>query len=83
MGMGDVMKTLMGEDKKPVPKLYLDSDGRVHRRLAWAEFQRGEPVPLPEPDALVVPIQEIGEYDEPVPSDPDDTPPWHEPTREL
>ena len=24
--MGDVMKTLMGEDKKPVPKLYLDSD---------------------------------------------------------
>tara|TARA_R110000824_G_scaffold134107_1_gene296980 strand:- start:184 stop:462 length:279 start_codon:yes stop_codon:yes gene_type:complete len=26
MGMGDVMKTLMGEDKKPVPKLYLDSD---------------------------------------------------------
>ena len=26
MGMGDVMKTFMGEDKKPVPKLYLDSD---------------------------------------------------------
>lgn len=24
--MDDVMKTLMGEDKKPVPKLYLDSD---------------------------------------------------------
>lgn len=28
--------------------LYLDSNGRVHRRLAWAEFRRGEPVPLPE-----------------------------------
>ena len=26
MGMGDVMKTFMGEDKKPMPKLYLDSD---------------------------------------------------------
>jgi hypothetical protein len=28
-------------------RLYLDSDGRVHRRLAWAQFERGEPVPLP------------------------------------
>jgi|TARA_R110001599_G_scaffold248548_1_gene448492 hypothetical protein len=26
MGMGDVMRTFMGEDKKPMPKLYLDSD---------------------------------------------------------
>ena len=26
--------------------LYLDADGRVHRRLAWAEFQRGEAVVL-------------------------------------
>ena len=24
--MGDVMRTFMGEDKKPMPKLYLDSD---------------------------------------------------------
>lgn len=29
-------------------RLYLDADGRVHRRLAWAQFERGEPVPLPE-----------------------------------
>ena len=29
-------------------RLFLASDGRVHRRLAWAQFQRGEPVPLPE-----------------------------------
>ena len=29
-------------------QLYLDPDGRVHRRLAWAQFQRGEPVPMPE-----------------------------------
>ena len=26
MGMGDVMKTLMGDDKKPQPKLYLDTE---------------------------------------------------------
>ena len=26
MGMGDVMKTLMGDEKKPQPKLYLDTE---------------------------------------------------------
>lgn len=34
-------------------RLYLDSDGRVHRRLAWAQFERGELVPLPDTDDLV------------------------------
>lgn len=29
-------------------RLYLDADGRVHRRLAWAQFQHGEPVALPQ-----------------------------------
>lgn len=28
--------------------LYLDEDGRVHRRLAWAQFVRGTPVALPD-----------------------------------
>ena len=27
-------------------QLYLDADGRVHRRLAWAEFTDGAPMPL-------------------------------------
>ncbi len=31
-------------------RLYLDRDGRIHRGMAWAEFQRGRPVPLPDPD---------------------------------
>jgi outer membrane PBP1 activator LpoA protein len=35
-------------------KLFLTSDGRVHRRLAWARFENGEPVPLPD-------INEFGE----------------------
>ena len=30
--------------------LYLEADGRVHRRMAWARFERGRPVPLPEVD---------------------------------
>jgi len=31
-------------------RLYLDQDGRVHRGMAWAQFQNGRPVPLPDPD---------------------------------
>ena len=27
-------------------RLYLDQDKRVHRDLAWAQFDSGEPVPL-------------------------------------
>lgn len=27
-------------------QLYLDADGRIHRRLAWAEFVNGAPTPL-------------------------------------
>ena len=32
--------------------LYLEADGRVHRRMAWARFEGGRPVPLPEADEL-------------------------------
>ena len=28
-------------------RLFLDSDGQVHRELAWAKFERGEVVALP------------------------------------
>ncbi len=28
-------------------RLYLDADGRVHRKLAWARFERGVPVAAP------------------------------------
>lgn len=31
-------------------RLYLDGAGKVHRRLAWAQFERGEPIPLPDPE---------------------------------
>jgi hypothetical protein len=27
--------------------LYMDDEGRIHRRLAWARFERGEPVAVP------------------------------------
>jgi len=29
-------------------RLYVEPDGRIHRLLAWARFERGQPVALPE-----------------------------------
>jgi outer membrane PBP1 activator LpoA protein len=37
-------------------RLYLDDDGRVHRYLAWARFERGTPVALPEPEVFGAPV---------------------------
>jgi len=31
-------------------RLFLTMDGRVHRKLAWAQFERGQPTPLPDID---------------------------------
>ncbi len=62
--------------------LYMDGNGRVHRRLAWAEFRRGEPVPLPESGdfgRLPGTVEEDGIA-------PDEDPAnqtWYEETREL
>ncbi len=36
-------------------RLWLDPDGRVHRRLAWARFERGEPVAMREPGEAGLP----------------------------
>ncbi len=33
-------------------RLYLEADGRVHRKLAWAQFERGMPVALPDIDQV-------------------------------
>ncbi len=38
----------MNEIDGATGKLYLDDDGRVHRRLAWAQFVRGQPVAVPD-----------------------------------
>ena len=63
--------------------LYLDASGRVHRRLAWAEFRRGEPVPLPEPGDPGRPLRTIDEDGIPLPGDTADDQTWYEDTREL
>jgi len=64
--------------------LYLDGSGRVHRRLAWAEFRNGAPVPLPPPDDTGGMPHSIGEDGSPaVPEAPDDAETWYEEPREL
>ena len=56
--------------------LFLDATGRVHRRLAWAQFQGGEAVALPRPDAVGGPIQDISDDGEPITPDAADESPW-------
>ena len=70
---------MMPEIDGATGRLYLDNDGRVHRRLAWAEFQRGEPVPLPDPELLDMPLLETEEDAEPA----GEAIPWYEETQEL
>ena len=41
--------------------LFLTSDGRVHRRLAWARFENGEPVPLPDINEFGESLDDFGE----------------------
>lgn len=42
----NVRTSPMAEFEGATGWLYLDEEGRVHRRLAWAKFVRGEPVAL-------------------------------------
>jgi len=56
--------------------LYLDQVGRIHRRLAWAQFQRGEVVALPDLEEVGGPIQDMTEDGEVIMPDPADDSPW-------
>jgi hypothetical protein len=51
-------------------RLYLDDEGRIHRRLAWAQFVRGELVSMPDIDGFDPSLQDLDE-------DPVDE--WREP----
>lgn len=63
-------------------RLYLDPDGRVRRRMAWAKFQRGEPVPMPDIEYPGGPIRDIGEATDLQPPTADDEL-WYEQKPEL
>ncbi len=68
--------TQMEEIEGATGRLYIESDGRVHRRLAWAQFQRGEPVALPQISEFELVLREVRgesakdperEWQEPIP----------------
>jgi outer membrane PBP1 activator LpoA protein len=63
--------------------LFLDSAGRVHRRLAWAQFQGGKVVALPRMESIGGPIQDISEDGELITPDAADDSPWDLAPEEL
>jgi outer membrane PBP1 activator LpoA protein len=74
---------LMDEIDGATGKLKLDFDGRIRRDLAWAQFQRGEPVALPETEDIGGPIRDISdEAEQQSPTEADEEP-WFGETREL
>lgn len=64
-------------------KLYLDHDGRVRRRPAWAQFQSGKPVRVPDVEETGGPIQDISDDPERLLPDIADDEPWFDEIREL
>ena len=64
-------------------ELFLDQYGRVHRRLAWAQFQRGEAVALPKQEDAGGPIQDISDDGSLIAPDAADEAPWNSTTQEL
>jgi outer membrane PBP1 activator LpoA protein len=64
-------------------RLFLDQSGRVHRRLAWAQFQRGEAKALPGKDVIGGPIHDISKEGELLRPDAADDAPWDDETQDL
>jgi hypothetical protein len=63
-------------------RLRLDGDGRIHRNLAWAQFQHGQPVALPRHESADGPIRDVsGDAERQSPGAADDET-WLEETRE-
>ena len=63
--------------------LFLGDDGRIHRRLAWAQFQGGEAVALPDIEPAGGPIRDISDEAELMLPEAADEEAWPEQTREL
>lgn len=64
-------------------QLYLDTDGRVRRRLSWAQFQNGEAIPMPDAEDFGGPIRDISDAAELLEPKIADDESWFEQTQEL
>ena len=62
--------------------LFLDRRGRVHRRLAWAQFQRGEAVALSDQEEVGGPIQDTTDNGVKIAPNAADEPPWDDSPQE-
>lgn len=71
---GGVMNELDGA----TGKLFLDANGRIHRHLAWAQFQNGEIVALPGQEEVGGPIHDLTDEGEIMAPDAADESPWDE-----
>jgi len=58
-------------------QLFLDQQGRVHRRLAWAQFQNGEAAALPDQGDVGGPIRDIRSIGVPLEPNIADDAPWN------
>ena len=76
---GGVMSELDGA----TGTLFLDANGRIHRRLVWAQFQRGEAVALPGQEDLGGPIQDMTDDGEIIEPGAADESPWDADQPEL
>jgi len=63
--------------------LFLDQNGRVHRRLAWAQFQNGEVVALPDSHSIGGPIGDASEEGNIIAPDTADDSPWDSAPQDL
>lgn len=57
-------------------RLFLDQEGRVHRRLPWAQFQQGEAIALPDQYDRGGPIQDVSDIMDAVAPNAADDAPW-------
>ena len=64
-------------------RLFLDEDGRVRRRLVWAQFQNGQPLAMPDADNVGGPIEDISDAPEMLMPESADDETWFDATREL
>ncbi len=64
-------------------ELFLDQQGRIHRRMAWAQYQRGEAVALPDQEEVGGPIQDISDDGTPITPEAADDAPWDTEPQEL
>jgi len=64
-------------------ELFLDQHGRIHRRLAWAQFQRGEAIALPRQENAGGPIQDLSGDGTLIAPDAADEAPWDRAVQDL